>query len=151
MAKSVIQTDPKHLSLIPSIALLPSQWLSAWPKFTVAKFNLNLAAQGQQFALSGQLRNQTEGLSILSKISTPLQQQLYLDATLGIDDQVEAKLFATQNSAPVAKLTSGMKRQSTGYVWQGQGAVNLAYTQKLLIDLLPLDLCLLYTSDAADE
>ena len=140
VAKSVIQTDPKHLSLIPSIALLPSQWLSAWPKFTVAKFNLNLAAQGEQFALSGQLRNQTEGLSILSKISTPLQQQLYLDATLGIDDQVEAKLFATQNSAPVAKLTSGMKRQSTGYVWQGQGAVNLAYTQKLLIDLLPLDL-----------
>ena len=140
VAKSVIATDPNNLPLIPSIVLLPSQWLTQWPEFTVDKFNLDLAIQGEKFEFSGQLKNQSEGLSILSKISTPIQQQLYLDATLGRDDEVEAKLFATQNSAPVAKLTSSMKRQSTGYVWQGQGAVNLAYGQKLLSDLLPLDL-----------
>jgi hypothetical protein len=141
-ALSVIHTNPAGLPLIPSTVLIPSLWLSEWPEFKVDKFNLGIFIQGQPFELSGQLKNQAEGLSILSKISTPAQQQLYLDATLSPDDKVEAKLFATPNSAPVAKITSAIKRQASSYIWQGQGAVNLAYGQKFLSYLLPPDLAL---------
>jgi len=139
-AIGALETNPKGLLQVPSIALIPSQWLSEWPEFKVDKFNLDLTLQGQQFELSGQLKNQRDGLSILSKILTPTQQQLYLDVTLDTGDKVTAKLFATQNSAPVAKITSAIKRQAAAYVWQGQGAVNLAYSQQFLSNMLPLDL-----------
>lgn len=139
-AYASIETNPTGLPLMPVLALIPSQWLLEWPQFKVHKFELDLVIQGQQFDLSGQLTNQSEGLSILSKIATPTQQQIYLDATLGLDDQVDAKLFATQNSSPVAKITSTVKPQGEGYVWQGQGAVNLAYGQKFLPELLPIEL-----------
>ena len=139
-ALSSIEANPKGLSLIPSITLIPSQWLSEWPEFEVNKFNLDLTIQEQPFGFSGQLKNQSKGLSILTKISTPSQQQLYLDATLSTDNKVEAKIFATQNSSPVAKVTSAINRQANTYVWQGQGAINLAYGQKYWSDLLPLDL-----------
>ncbi|MDO7585762.1 MAG: hypothetical protein MUQ92_07385, partial [Oceanospirillaceae bacterium] len=139
-ASASIETNPTGLPLIPTLALIPSQWLPEWPQFKVHKFELDLSIQRQQFNLSGQLTNQSEGLSILSKIATPTQQQIYLDATLGSDDQVDAKLFATQNSSPVAKITSIVKPQGEGYVWQGQGAINLAYGQKFLPELLPIEL-----------
>ena len=139
-ALGVIETNSKGLPLMPSIALIPSQWLAEWPQFKVDKFKLDLGIQGQQFGLSGQLTHHSEGLSILSKISTPTQQQIYLDASLGSDDKVDARLFATQSSSPVAKITSTIKPQGEGYVWQGQGAVNLAYGQNFLPELLPTDL-----------
>jgi len=139
-ALSSIEANPKGLPLIPSIALIPDQWLTEWPEFKVDKFNLDLTIQGQAFRFSGQLKNQSESLSILTKITTPAQQQLYLDATLSTDNKVEAKIFATQNSAPVAKITSAIKRQAKTYVWQGQGAIDLAYGQRFWSDLLPLDL-----------
>ena len=139
-ASASIETNPTGLPLMPVLALIPSQWLLEWPQFKVHKFELDVGIQGQKFDLSGQLTNQSEGLSILSKITTPTQQQIYLDATLGLDDQVDAKLFATQNSSPVAKITSTVKPQGEGYVWQGQGAVNLAYGQKFLPELLPIEL-----------
>jgi hypothetical protein len=137
---SSIEANQKGLRLIPNITLIPSQWLTEWPEFTVNKFNLDLTIQGQPFDFSGQLKNHSTGLNILAKISTPTQQQLYLDATLGSDNKVEAKLFAAQNSAPVAKVTSAINRQANTYIWQGQGAINLAYGQKFWSDLLPLDL-----------
>ncbi len=139
-ALSVLETNPTGLPLIPSTVLIPSLWLSEWPKFKIENFELYTTIEGQPFELSGQLTNQGQGLSILSKILTPTQQQLYLDATLSPDDKVEAKIFATPNSAPVAKITSAIKRQGSTYVWQGQGAVNLAYGQKFLSTLLPPDL-----------
>jgi len=138
-ALAVIEAKPKSLALIPSIALIPSQWLAAWPKFKINKFNLELITQGQQFDLSGQLENQPEGLNLISKILTPSQQQLYLDANFGADDKVDAKLFSRLNSAPVAKITSAIKRQAETYMWHGQGAVDLAYSQHLLADFLPID------------
>jgi len=126
-ALSSIEVNPKGLPLISSITLIPSQWLSEWPEFNVNTFKLDLTIQGQPFGFSGQLKNQSTGLGILTKISTPTQQQLYLDATLSTDNKVEAKIFASQNSAPVAKVTSAINRQANTYVWQGQGAINLAY------------------------
>jgi|TARA_B110001469_G_scaffold48928_1_gene47724 hypothetical protein len=139
-ASGMLEKNPKGQPLIPSIALIPSQWLPEWPKFKVDKFNLELNTQGQQLALTGELTNHRDGLSILSKISIPNQQQIYLDATLGADDKVDATLFTTQDSAPVAKITSNITPQGNSYVWQGQGALNLAYAQLLLHDLLPIDL-----------
>jgi hypothetical protein len=139
-ASGILEKNPKGQPLIPSIALIPSQWLPAWPKFKVDKFNLDLDIQGQPLALAGELTNHSDGLSILSKISTPNQQQIYLDATLGADDKVDATLFTTQDSGPVAKVTSDITPQGNSYVWQGQGAINLAYAQLLLHDLLPIDL-----------
>ena len=139
-ASGMLEKNPKGQPLIPSIALIPSQWLPEWPKFKVDRFNLDLDIQGQQIALSGELTNHSDGLSILSKIATPDQQQIYLDATLGADDKVDATLFTTQDTAPVAKITSDITPQGNNYVWQGQGAINLAYAQLLLHDLLPIDL-----------
>tara|TARA_B110000503_G_scaffold38379_1_gene62999 strand:+ start:4806 stop:7526 length:2721 start_codon:yes stop_codon:yes gene_type:complete len=136
---AMLEKKPKGQPLIPSIALIPSQWLPEWPKFKVDQFNLDLDIQGQQLALSGELTNHSDGLSILSKISTPNQQQIYLDATLGSDDKVNATLFTTQDTAPVAKITSAITPQGDGYVWQGQGAINLAYAQLLLHELLPIN------------
>ncbi|MCO4836771.1 MAG: YdbH domain-containing protein [Oceanospirillaceae bacterium] len=135
-----LEAAPQSLSLAPSIALLPSQWLTHWPTFMVANFNLDLSADGEQYQFAGQLENQADGLGILSKISMPSRQILYLDAIFRINNQVDAKLFATQSSAPVAKLTSNIKRQGSNYIWQGQGAINLAYSQKMLSHLLALDL-----------
>lgn len=135
-----LQATPQSLSLAPSIALLPSKWLTYWPTFMVANFNLDLSADGEQYNFSGQLDNQPDGLGILSKISTPSKQLLYLDAIFSVDDQVDAKLFATQSSAPVAKLTSNIKRKGSDYIWQGQGAINLSYSQKMLSHILGLDL-----------
>jgi len=140
LATATLEAAPQSLSSAPSAALLPSQWLTRWPTFMVEKFNLDLTADGEQYNFSGQLENRPEGLGVLSKIVTPSKQQLYLDATFQKNDEVEAKLFATQSSAPVAKLTSTIKGKGSNYIWQGQGAINLAYGQKMLSHLLPLNL-----------
>lgn len=139
-AVGAIQTTPQSLPLSPSVALIPSHWLSMWPKFKMDKFTVDLTIQGQTFDFSGQLENHPNGLSLLSKILTRSQQKLFLDANFGVDDKVDAKLFSPPNSAPVAKLTSAMKPQDQTYVWQGQGAIDLAFSQYLLADLLPIDL-----------
>ncbi len=138
-ASASIKAAPQSLSNTPGLALLPSQWLKTWPVFSVARFNLDITADGESYAFSGQMDNTTERLNVLSKISMPMDQNLYLDATLKPDDQVEAKLFSAQSTSPVAKLTSLIKRKGSDYIWQGQGAVNLAYGQTMLAHVLPLD------------
>ena len=40
----------------------------------------------------------------------------------------------------MAKLTSNIKRKGSDYIWQGQGAINLSYSQKMLSHILGLDL-----------
>ncbi|MDC9719150.1 MAG: YdbH domain-containing protein [Gammaproteobacteria bacterium] len=134
------ELNPQSLNSIPTLTLIPSQWLSSWPELTIDSFKLNVTVEQQQYGLSGNIEQRQGSLNVLSKISTPSQQHLYLDATFGLDDKVEAKLFTAQNSAPVAKITSAIKHQHNGYIWQGQGAVNLAYTHTFFFDVLPLSL-----------
>ena len=55
-ALSVLETNPTGLPLIPSTVLIPSLWLSEWPKFKIENFELYTTIEGQPFELSGQLR-----------------------------------------------------------------------------------------------
>lgn len=139
IAQAQLAIEPKTNMPIqlPSIALVPSQWLNLWPQFTVAKFALTLPNQGQKLELSGQLKHQSEALSLLARISVSGHENVYLDAVLGHNDTIEAKLFSQQDASPVAKITSSIRRKSGTYSWQGQAAINLPFSQKAFAQWWP--------------
>ena len=127
-----LETDTNNLNQIPALALIPSQWLPFWPKFSIEKLVLNASNSQKKVQLAGNLRHQDDSLKLLARISNESQIDTYIDAALGHSDQVEAKLFTQTSTSPVAKITSSVKRQGTHYSWQGQAAINLPFSQTLL-------------------
>mgnify|MGYP003972664467 FL=1 len=127
-----LEADTNSHNQVPALALIPSQWLPLWPQFSINKLVFNTSNSQKQVQLAGNLSHQDAGLKLLARISNESQIDTYIDATLGHNDQVEAKLFIQQSTSPVAKITSSVKRQGKQYSWQGQAAINLPFSQTLL-------------------